>query len=168
MDDTDSARNLIQKYKYFIAGSDQVWNPIYINDMDKYFLTFAKKEQRISYAASFSCPDIPEQYKLKYRDWIKGMSRISVREETGANIIKNLVGIEVPVLLDPTLLLSREKWISISKKPKNKPKVGYILTYFLGRIDKKNKRYIESIAKEKKMKIIRLADIKDRSLCDKS
>lgn len=161
IEDIDDNSSFIQKYKYFITGSDQVWNPCYINDMDKYFLTFAEKEQRISYAASFSCPDIPEQYKQKYRDWIKGMSKISVREKAGADIIKSLTGIEVPVLLDPTLLLSKEKWFSISKKATNKPEKDYILTYFLGKIDKKTKRYIENIAKQKKMEIVRLADIKD-------
>lgn len=43
------------------------------------------------------------------------MAKISVRERVGANIIKHLTGIDVPVLLDPTLLLSKEQWISISK-----------------------------------------------------
>lgn len=144
-----SEDDIAQDYKYFITGSDQVWNPHYITDMNKYFLTFAHKEQRISYAASFSCPNIPDEYKGKYRNWILGMSKISVREEAGANIIKSLTGIEVPVLLDPTLLLSQEQWISISRKALNKTQEDYILTYFLGEIDEKTKGYIEGIAKEK-------------------
>ena len=161
MNDPGSIHRLAQKYNYFVVGSDQVWNPIYINDMEKYFLTFANKKQRIAYAASFSCPDIPEQYKEQYKDWLKGMSKISVREKAGADIIKNLTGIDVPVLLDPTMLLSKEKWTSISKRAKNKPEGEYILTYFLGKMDKKTNEYIKSIATETKMEIVHLADIKD-------
>lgn len=160
-DSDDDYDNLIKSYEYFIAGSDQVWNPIYINDMNNYFLTFAPNERRISYAASFSCLDIPDKYKDKYKNWILGMAKISVRERVGANIIKHLTGIDVPVLLDPTLLLSKEQWISISKKSTNKPEEGYILAYFLGKIDEETKLYIESIAKIEKLKLIYLADIKD-------
>ena len=160
-DDFDNLSKLDKSYKFFITGSDQVWNPIYINEMNKYFLTFTAKEKRIAYAASFSCPDIPDKLKDKYKNWILGMPKISVREKAGLDIIKDLTGVSVPVLLDPTLLLSKEKWLSISKKASNRPEGSYILTYFLGEIDEKTKNYIESLAKEKSFKIINLADMKD-------
>ena len=56
-----------------------------------------------------------------------------MREDSGKCIIKEL-GIKnnVEVLADPTMLISPEKWKSISKKPKNFPNKKYIFKYFLG------------------------------------
>lgn len=47
------------------------------------------------------------------------MNYILVREDEGAEIIKDLTGRDTPVLIDPTLLLTKEKWLSISKKALN-------------------------------------------------
>lgn len=60
------------------------------------------------------------------------MHRLSVREDAGAKIIKDLTGRDAPVLVDPTLLLTKEKWLFIAKEADNKPKKKYMLTYFLG------------------------------------
>lgn len=59
------------------------------------------------------------------------MSKISVREEAGAKIIKDLTGRDATVLVDPTMLLTKEEWRNVSKKPKGAKEGGYILTYFL-------------------------------------
>ena len=157
----DNMHIIQSEYEYFITGSDQVWNPVYISEMHNYFLTFAKEEQRIAYAPSLSCSEIPAIHREKYRNWLNGMSKISVREEEGARIIKELIGIDVPVLLDPTLLINKEKWLSIAKKAKNRPEHGYILTYFLGEISKEDKSYIKKISFENEMDIINLADVHD-------
>lgn len=149
-------------YEYFITGSDQVWNPIYINNMHRYFLDFAEKKKRIAYAPSFGCPKIPKTYEEKYRNWLKSMSKVSVREEDGAKIIKELTGINAPVLVDPTLLLSKEQWLSVANKASNRPEDAYILTYFLGETNGNIESYIKNLAREKNMKIIRLGDIHDR------
>ena len=58
------------------------------------------------------------------------MEYLSVREDAGAKIIKELTGKDATVLLDPTMMLTKEQWISISKQSEYKPKNGYILTYF--------------------------------------
>lgn len=40
----------ISDFSYFISGSDQVWNPIQYQALPIYFLTFASKDKRVSYA----------------------------------------------------------------------------------------------------------------------
>jgi len=46
--------------KLFIAGSDQIWNPILENGKDdNYFLGFVKKGIKTSYAASLGVGKIP-------------------------------------------------------------------------------------------------------------
>jgi len=153
---------LSNKFDFFITGSDQVWNPIYINKLPIYFLTFCKPNQRLSYAPSFGKEVIPKEYENKYKVWLSEMKSLSVREKSGAKIIKELVGRDVPVLVDPTLLISKEHWLSIARKAPNRPDDNYILTYFLGKVSDETNKQIKDLSKKYKMKIIRLADLNDR------
>ena len=158
----DELKNLSLKYDFFITGSDQVWNPLYKSKLPIYFLTFAEKHKRISYAPSFGVSEIPYECIEEYRKYLYGMHKLSVREEAGAEIIKDLTGLTVPVLIDPTLLLSKEKWMSISKEAIYKPKNNYLLTYFLGDISDENRKMINNIANMKNLQIVNLGDIRDR------
>lgn len=82
------------------------------------------------------------------------MKAISVREERGREIIKELTGRDVPVTVDPTLLLSRDEWRKIEKKPSF---VGendrYLLTYFLGGCSEEVRDYIEGVAGQTGLKL---------------
>lgn len=152
--------DLNNNYDYFVTGSDQVWNPNYNKGSSIYFLAFATKNKRIAYAPSFGLSKIPFEYLEKYKVFISEMSSLSVREEAGAKIIKDLTGRDATVLVDPTLLLTKEKWLTISKQASNKPKNKYLLTYFLGEGIKGNSNRIKQIAYENKLEIINLANIK--------
>lgn len=124
--------DICKKYDYFVCGSDQVWNPKFNFNSEINFATFAKKEQRIAYSPSFGISKIPEEFASQYKKWINGMNYLSIREQSGANIIKKLTNRDAIVLIDPTLMLSKQEWMSIAKKPAWKLKNKYILTYFLG------------------------------------
>lgn len=158
----DIPNGLSNRYEFFVTGSDQVWNPNYRGGSPVDFLTFAEPEKRISYAASFGVSEIPEKYIENYRRWLSEMAYISVREEAGAQIVKKLTGRDAVVSVDPTMMLSKEKWISISKQPSSKPMKGYLLTYFLGKIPKERIKKLKDIAKKNDLEIIHLAQIKDR------
>lgn len=155
--------DLSNRYDFFVTGSDQVWNPNYRKGSSIEFLTFAPREKRIAYAPSFGISEIPDKYIKNYRLWLSEMSHLSVREEMGARIIKELTGKEVPVLLDPTMLLTKEEWLSISKVPSNKPIKGYLLTYFLGEVPKERKKLLRDIAKGNNLEIVNLAQVKDKT-----
>jgi len=154
--------DLGSKFDYFITGSDQVWNPYFRKGDPTYFLTFAPKEKRIAYAPSFGTDEIPQKYVEKYKKWISEMYKLSVREEAGAKIIKDLTGRDAPVLIDPTLMLTKEEWLAISEVPTNKPKEEYLLTYFLGTISNERKKLIKKIAKDHGLKIVNLAQANDK------
>lgn len=160
--DNNIPKDLSDRYSYFVTGSDQVWNPDYIYGSSIYFLTFAEKHKRIAYAPSFGVSEIKPEYKEKYKEWISEIPWLSVREDDGARIIKELTGRDAPVLVDPTLLLTKEKWLSIAKEAQNKPKGNYLLTYFLGGIPPKYKKQIKKIAKVNNLEVINLADIRDK------
>lgn len=151
--------DLSDRYDFFITGSDQVWNPSFIHDSSINFLTFVTQKKRIAYAPSFGISKIPSEYNENYKDWIKDINCLSVREDEGALIIKQLTGRNVPVLVDPTLLLTKEEWLSVAKEAKNKPSKPFLLTYFLGGISKVYKKRILKIAKENNLDVINLGDI---------
>lgn len=153
---------LSDKYDYFIAGSDQVWNPAYTKGASVYFLAFANQDKRIAYAPSFGVSQIAPEYQEKYKKMISDIPFLSVREDEGANIIKNLTGREAPVLLDPTLLLTKEQWLRVAKKAKFKPEGKYIVTYFLGGMPEEYKKRIKKLAEKKRLKLVSLGDIKEK------
>lgn len=157
----DIFNDLSEEYDYFVVGSDQVWNPTFRYGSSVDFLTFAVPYKRIAYAPSFGIDEIPDQYVENYSRWLSEMHRLSVREESGAKIIKKFTGREAHVLIDPTLMLSKEKWLSVSMEDKFKPKGKYLLTYFLGDMSKETKEEINQIAMRNKLSIVNLGSIKD-------
>lgn len=150
-----------EKYDFFVSGSDQVWNPTYPSTSSINFLQFAPEYKRVTFSPSFGINEIPDVLRDDYSKWLKEIPHLSVREERGREIIKELCGRDAKVLCDPTMCLSKEKWLSVAQKPEFDTSFPYILTYFLGDRTKEYDRYIEKIAKEHGLKIINLYDVLD-------
>lgn len=149
-------------YDNYIIGSDQVWNlydPVF--NEKKYFALFAPKSKNISYAASIGTNQIPNDKKEMFINGINNINTISVREEKGKDIIKEMVNRDAKVLIDPTMLLSSEQWDKISKKPKKICK-KYILNYFLGELSDEINNEIHRIALENDCEIINILDKNDK------
>lgn len=155
--------DLGNKFDYFVAGSDQIWNPLYhyhtaVEPAIEY-MTFAPKEKRLSYAASFGLSEIPEAYQERATEGLRGMKSILVREYAGAQIVKQLTGREAHVVLDPTMLLTKDQWLTISDEYEYKPKKPYLLTYFLGDKSKEVQSYISKVARDNNLEIVHLEDL---------
>lgn len=155
--------NLCDSYDYFITGSDQVWNPYYNYRSPVYFLSFCKRNKRISFSPSFGISDLPSNIKNQYIKYLNGFEYISVREESGAQIVKELTGRKVSVLIDPTLMLSKEEWNNISNKPKVIPQKEYVLVYFLGKIDYEVRLYLSNLSEQYNLEIINIFDMKQKN-----
>lgn len=153
--------NLGEQYDYFFIGSDQIWNPNIRYGSAFDFATFAPKSKRFALAPSFGVSEITENYVTRYSEWLSGLEQISVREEAGATIIKKLSGREAPVLVDPTLMLTRKQWLSVAEQGINKPVKPYLLTYFIGEVSKKRKKLLAQLAKKHNLEIVRLASLDD-------
>lgn len=148
---------------FFVVGSDQVWNPAWYNESplkkDLFLLTFAKDFQKVSFSASFGVESLPDEWNGFFKNYLSRFNYISVREKAGANIVKNLTGREAEVLIDPTMMLTSDEWMKISKPPKNTDcSRPYILTYFLGGCSDERKKQIQKIADENSLKIYSLLD----------
>lgn len=104
------------EYKAFITGSDQVWSPTCVGFDPVYFLTFADSSKKYSYAASIATNKIPDSAKDDYINRLKDFSGLSLREETGAELISELINREAFVNIDPSMLLKREDWDKICSR----------------------------------------------------
>lgn len=122
-------------YDAFICGSDQIWNEWFTLNADgkqtlSYFLNFVPPEKaRVSYGASFGADRLSDRMSALVKPELSKFRRLGVRENTGLQIIADM-GMKAKVVVDPTLLLSREAYeglISFNKPTKAYPFFEYIL-----------------------------------------
>lgn len=119
-------------YDAFIVGSDQVWNPRFMKGDKAFMLSFVPTDKaRYSIASSFATDSLPDNLRLKYYKELTQFSAISVREPSGISIIQKEIGLKCPVevVIDPTLLLSKEEWLSLIPRSSFYKKRPYILFY---------------------------------------
>lgn len=128
-----------------IVGSDQVWNPEINGNDDVYYLNIANNIQKISYAASFGVTYISDESQEHLKECLERFDAISVRENTGREIIADM-GLDSTVVLDPVFLPEKAMWEKIaSELPLVKD--PYILCYILPG-DNKVERKIETTARQ--------------------
>lgn len=159
--DDNIPKDLGKVFDFFVTGSDQVWNPEFAGT-PAYFLTFAPSHKRIAYAASFGVKELPKEHIEAYKKYISDIPHLSVREQAGADIIKKLTGRDAIVLIDPTLMLSKERWLTISKPAFHKPSRRYLLTYFLGTISDETRKKINDVSLKMDLEVVQLASFKDK------
>lgn len=128
----------------FICGSDQIWSPL--NFDPHYYLDFVKDpEKMIAYAPSIGVFQIESpEYRKEISELTNRFKYLSVREKTGADLIKRLNGKDARVVLDPTLLLNKDYW---NRYIPGSGEGKYLLAYFL----RENKRYwkvVKTVAKK--------------------
>lgn len=121
--------------KAVVCGSDQIWNAESANMEPMYYLRFVPKYKRVAYAPSFGRKDVPKYNEKTLIKYLTDIPYISVREDDGAIVVKKLIGRDVPVLMDPTLLLDWQEWKTVKNN-------NYIVAYFL---DKPTKTALNSL-----------------------
>ena len=100
---------------FFIFGSDQVWRKEMSPDIMTFFGSFLKDNiPRIAYAASFGVDywQFNKSETEKIVSLLKNFKAISVREESAVQLLKEC-GVDAQLVLDPTLLLQADDYISL-------------------------------------------------------
>ena len=94
------------------AGSDQIWNARIVKEIDPaFFLKFLEgKTICASYAASLGVDEITGAEREVYREFLKHLDYISVREESAKQLMQPLTDKEIAVISDPTVLLPAEEY----------------------------------------------------------
>ena len=155
----ESFQNIKQEnFDYYSVGSDQVWNPYFADFSTYYLLDFINSENKIAYAPSFGVSSIPTNMIEKFKKSLLSFKSLSCREDSGAELIKELTNKEVSVVVDPTMLLETREWDQIIECPKKYENKKYIVLYFLGKISKEDKIKIKQFALDNNCEIIKLLD----------
>jgi len=149
-------------YDAFIVGSDQLWLPSNIS-ADYYTLNFVPDNvAKIAYATSFGIASLPKKQADMARQFLPRFKNIFVRETSGQKLVKSLIGKDVPVVCDPTLLFTAEEWMEQAQTcPPAKPVtegVKYILCYFLGN-NPQHRDYARRLAAKMGCKIVQLPNL---------
>lgn len=163
IDLSDRFTDKLWQYSNLLYGSDQIWK-YGRNGVSNVLIGLAgTKQKNIAFAASFGISNIPEKFYKKYQKGLGTFKAISVREERGKELIYELTEKkDVTVIVDPTMMLTKEEWKKISKKPQNYNGEKYILNYFLGNLSDEKRKVIENYAEEKKLEIINILDKNDK------
>lgn len=121
-------------YNTVVAGSDQIWNPRFLKCDTAFMLSFLPDNiKRISIASSFASANLDENEIKIFKKYLTKFSALSVRETNGINIIKNNLNINknIPTILDPTLLINKEEWLTLLSNIKIRKQEKYIIFYML-------------------------------------
>ena len=142
-------------FDFYIVGSDQVFQPnLTKQHLKEFLLEGVPPEKRISYAASFGYESLPETFRTTFKEGLSQFHAISVREESGARIIKKELGLDVPVdvVLDPTLLLDSSEYEKVETRVRVPEK--YVLVYSIGGADAKLREVANDVANRMNAKVM--------------
>lgn len=143
----------------YCTGSDQTWNSGWNNGiLPELFLKFVPdKVKKVAYAASIGKDRLDDWEVEETKALLSRYQHISVREASAKYIIENQLGLPSAThVLDPTLQVSRDFWMSIlgnAYKPKYE-KGKYLLVYQLN-TNPQFDRYAKEFAKRKGWKLVR-------------
>lgn len=123
------------EYDMYICGSDQIWNESFVLTSEEkpnlsYYLNFVKSDKRrISYATSFGKEKLSKEVIDLVRPELDKFSNISIRENTGKNILEDM-GSAAVLVVDPTILLEKESYERIFEN-RNIAKKYQLFSYIL-------------------------------------
>ena len=136
------------KYDILVAGSDQLWNPLISGKLDPAFFLQFGKGRKISVASSIGSSVLKTDEIEQVKGYLKDFDAISVREEFAKEQLQPLTDKDIKILLDPTLLLSRDHWMEKVAVRSKYNGIGekYIVTYFAGGNKGSHRRIISEYA----------------------
>ena len=152
------ASDLAEKYEVVLLGSDQVWLPSSVIT-DIYTLNFVQTPHVVKavYAPSFGVSRIPYKYRNKYREMLKDLDYVSVREDSGKKIIMEVAGIDCPIVADPVIMLNKDEWKA--KIPYQEVcRSRYIFVYLLGN-NRWQREWIKRYAARRKLQTVALVHL---------
>lgn len=143
-----------RRYSAVLTGSDQLWSPAGL-PTNYYNLMFVPDDiRKISLASSFGVSQIPWYQRERTKEYLNRIPFISMRENRGAEIVEELTGRSVPVLIDPVFSFDKDGWNNlIPEKPVEWD--DYIFCYFLGE-NKEHRAAARRLAEETGRKIVTL------------
>ena len=142
----DGLRKQASEMDAVVVGSDQLCY---------YTLEFVPDNiKKIAFSTSFGVPELPARLHKHAKRFLSRIEYISVREDSGADIVKNESGREATVVCDPTMMLTAEEWMHIQDK-KPFAEGNYILMYLMGD-NPEQREFVKTLSKATGCRIIGL------------
>lgn len=143
-------KELDGRYDAYICGSDQIWSPMLM--CPSYFFDFVSDGRKlIAYACSLGVSSIPEEKKDKMAYLVNRFQYVSAREQSGYQLLTNIYSGGVKINVDPTFLLTEDKWNKITAT--RLVNGDYLLCYFLS-YQPEYWNSVEKIAAQKGWKVV--------------
>lgn len=115
-------------FDVLLCGSDQIWSPVWLNPA--YFLDFSDAP-KVAYAPSLGVSELPNRVKQRrIARLVKRFAAVSVREAEGAELLRQMAGVDATLLPDPVMLLPKARWQGLMDA--DAPAEPYVLCYFIG------------------------------------
>ena len=157
------------KADFYVTGSDQVWNSIHNQGLDKrYYFEGFDNAKKIAFSSSIGRDNIEESEFQEMKRMLSSYKAISVRESNARLMIESM-GYDVTHILDPTLLLDSNDWKQIMSKRIVKEK--YLLIYAPYSVRDKDLIYKSArvIANNRKLQVVTFTwDIRNEHRADKT
>lgn len=154
VDNWEELKELSSTYEAIIVGSDQLWRPS--NIAGEYFtLEFAPNTvKKVAYSTSFGVAKLHKSIQNHAKKFLKDFDWISVRENSGKTIVKDMTGRDIPVVSDPTMLLTIDEWNQYVN-PQPFIDGDYIVCYIMGNSDQQ-REFVKRLRKETGYKVVGL------------
>lgn len=155
----DSLREIDKAFDLVVTGSDQVWNYTFWDGAE---VEFARGVNipKIAYAASIGVNSLPDGVARIYKQELRDYKSISMREQSGAKLVSDLLQREIPVVLDPTMLLKPLQWKTLMSNEDvyEQYSKDVLLAVFLTPPDESTMDEIRSVAREKDLTVVYLSE----------
>lgn len=137
-----------------VVGNDQLWRPS--NIVGCYFtLEFVPDDvKKIAFSTSFGVSELPATLHKHAKRFLSRIEHISVRENSGADIVKKESGRDATVVCDPTMMMTAEEWMQIQDR-KSFADGRYILMYLMGE-NPGQRDFVKRLSKQTGCRIIGL------------
>lgn len=156
-------------YDAIVCESDVIWSPhMFRGKFDRAFfmaLDSMKDKRRIAYAASLGNGDLTQAQKEEFRQLLRSVDEISVRERFAVGFVRRYTDKPVAHVVDPVLLLRAEDYRGILAP--RKVKQPYALIYFPLEYNAGIIRQAKQYARDRGLRVVELSRYPwDRLLCD--
>lgn len=143
-----------------LCGSDQIWNFSLSSFEPLYMFDFPLPCPKVAYA-----PGMMDEREFSgtgkftsMGSWLEDFAAVSVREQSGRTIVKQITNGKVhpEVVLDPTLLLTRDEWLEKVSLPEVESK-NYLFCYMFD-MNLAQRNLVQHFVKEKNCDIVVYVD----------
>ncbi|MBD5448978.1 MAG: glycosyltransferase [Lachnospiraceae bacterium] len=151
----------------FVVGSDQSWNYFsakYYKYGNYFLLDFVKNnKKKASYGTSFGEAKAAVSAEIGQKLY-QDFHAISVREEFGVELCRNMYGVNASWVLDPVFLLNKRDYDALLDSMPIREKEPYIAVYFLNPTEEKRKLCLQIQQQIGSIKLINIMDANLRSV----